>query len=159
MQPLLIQGCSKSKNRPEEAVPALELYSGYFFKIIKKAMRDGDFNERIDLFILSAEHGLIDADTKISWYDREMDSARAEELAPSVRAEIHRRDVDDYDNIVINVGGAYRRTLNGIADSVDTDIHYIEGDGIGYKGQVLKRFIRGESDALTDDSVRTVVSQ
>ncbi len=35
MSSLLVQGCSKSKNTPEEAVPALELYSGYFFKIIK----------------------------------------------------------------------------------------------------------------------------
>lgn len=122
-------------------------------------MRDGEYNNNIDICILSAEHGLIDADTKISWYDREMDSTRAKELAPSVQSELRGRAAEDYDDIIINVGETYRRTLNRVADSVEPDVHYIEGDGIGYKGQILKRFVRGEDDVLTGDSVQTVVSQ
>jgi len=156
MSSLLVQGCSKSKNEPGEPVPALDLYSGFFFKIIKKAKREGEFDEDIGLCILSAEHGLIGPDDEISWYDRRMDADRAAELAPEVEAEIVER-ADDYDRVIVNVGGDYNRALAGVESVLDIPVRFVEGDGIGYKGSVLKRVIRGDLGAL-DASTRTATS-
>jgi hypothetical protein len=153
MSSLLVQGCSKSKNEPGKPVPALDLYSGYFFKIIKKAKREGAFNEEIDFCILSAEYGLIDPEDKISWYDRRMDQNRAAELAPEVRSELVER-ADDYDRVIVNVGGPYNRALEGVESVLEPPIYFVEGDGIGYKGSVLKRVIRGNLDSL-DANTRT----
>lgn len=150
MPSLLVQGCSKSKNRPGEAVPALELYDGYFFKIIKKAMREGEFDDQLDICILSAEHGLIDSNTEIEWYERRMDAERANELAPDVQTALRNRVTDSYDRIVINVGGAYAQALDGVESSLDADVHYIEGDGIGFKGSILKRVVRGDAEAAVN---------
>ncbi|GAA1324201.1 hypothetical protein GCM10009647_059560 [Streptomyces sanglieri] len=150
MSSLLVQACSKSKNQPDEAIPALELYSGYFFKIIKKSMREGVFDEEMDICILSAEHGLIDADTEIEWYDRQMDTERAAELAPSVRSQLRETVTNTYDEVIVNVGGAYREALEGVSDIVESDVYYIEGEGIGHKGHVLKRVVRGEREPLTE---------
>ncbi|MFD1635086.1 DUF6884 domain-containing protein [Haloplanus ruber] len=148
MSMLLVQGCSKSKNQPEEAMSALNLYTGYFFKIIKKAMREDAFDDRVDVCILSAEHGIIDPDAEITWYDRRMDADRAAELAPKVREDLRERITGDYDRVIINVGSVYRRAIEGVDSSVDADIHYIEGEGIGVKGHILKRVVRGEVEAV-----------
>ena len=153
MSSLLVQGCSKSKNEPGKPVPALDLYSGFFFKIIKKAKREGAFNEDIDLCILSAEHGLIDTKDEISWYERRMDQDRAAELAPEVRDELVER-ADDYDSVIVNLGGTYNRALEGVESALEIPIYFVEGDGIGYKGSVLKRVIRGDLDSL-DANIRT----
>lgn len=156
MSSLLVQGCSKSKNEPGNAVPALDLYSGFFFKIIKKAKREGEFDENIDLCILSAEHGLISPSEKITWYDRRMDTGRAAELAPDVTADIATRVNGTYDKVIVNVGGPYNRALKDIESVLDIPVHFIEGEGIGYKGSVLKKVIRGNFDALEANS-RTAV--
>lgn len=153
MPALLVQACSKSKNDPEGPVPALDLYSGYFFKIIKKAIRDGAFDDHLDISILSAEYGLIDAETQVEWYDRKMDSDRAAELAQPVQRTLRNLD-DTYETVFVNVGSVYRRTLGDVANSLEADVHYIDGDGIGYKGQTLKRVVRGDFDAAIDQPRR-----
>lgn len=155
MSMLLVQGCSKSKNQPDEAVSALNLYTGYFFKIIKKAMREEAFDDRIDMCILSAEHGVIDTDTEITWYDRRMDADRAAELAPQVQENLRKRITGTYDYVIVNVGSIYRRAIEGIDSSVDAEVHYIEGEGIGAKGHVLKRIVRGEVEAAFETSEAT----
>lgn len=144
MSVLLVQSCSKSKRDADEAVPPLELYSGYFFKIINKAIREGDFEKQIDLCILSAEHGIVPQNSRISWYDRRMTQARAEELAPDVKKELHDYLDGAYDDVVINVGGVYRDALQEFVETADCNIYFIEGGGIGEKGHVLKKFIRGD---------------
>lgn len=144
MSVLLIQGCSKSKNSPNGTVPALDLYSGFFFKIIKKAMRDGEFDDRIDIWILSAEYGLIDEETKIQLYDKRMDAERAAELAPTVSQTLQQNGAETYDFIIVNVGSDYRDALIGLDELDKTEIYYINGEGIGVKGHKLKRIVRGE---------------
>lgn len=155
MSILLVQGCSKSKNQPKESVPALDLYSGFFFKIIKKAMREGEFDDQIEICILSAEYGLIDADSEITWYDRRMDTERAMELAPAVQEELQARVNDTYETVVVNVGGAYNRALEGIESKVKSDVYHINGGGIGEKGHVFKKLVRGNLQALKPESTVT----
>lgn len=154
MPALLVQACSKSKNNPEGPVPALDLYSGYFFKIIKKSIREGQFDDRLDISILSAEHGLIGAETEVGWYDRRMDRSRAAELVPTVQAGLRDRVDGTYETVFVNVGSVYRRALGDLEDALDADVHYIEGDGIGYKGQTLKRVVRGNFDAVIDNAAK-----
>jgi len=144
---LLVQSCSKSKNIPDSAIPALELYSGYFFKIIKKAIRERAFRSDIHLVILSAKHGLIDATTEIGWYDQQMDIQRAEELRSEVTATLQEWTTDEYDKVVVNVGEIYKQSIKRGLAELDIDVHYIQGDGIGVKGSRLKKFIRDDVDA------------
>jgi hypothetical protein len=131
------------------------LYSGYFFKIIKKAIRDGEFDERIDICILSAEHGIIDAETEVGWYDRRMDAERARELAPEVRASLRETVRDTHDTVIVNVGGVYTDALGAIDEYVSSDIFRVEGDGIGQKGHVLKNLIRTDSRVESADAPLT----
>ena len=152
MTVLLVQSCSKSKNTPDSAVPALELYSGYFFKIIKKSIREGAFRSDIQLCILSAKHGLIDATTEIEWYDQRMDRERAEELRSKVTTALHERVTDEYEKVIVNVGEVYKRSIEDGLTALEMDVDYIEGDGIGMKGKRLKNLIRNDVDSESPEA-------
>lgn len=142
MQTLLIQSCSKSKIEPSEPVPALELYSGYYYKIIKKAKREGEFDSNIDICILSAKHGLIDSNTNLSFYDQKMDSERALELRNEVKETLKNRlNTHKYDEVLINMGQSYREAIQGIEDEIDIPVCVIEGK-LGERGRKLKQRIR-----------------
>lgn len=152
MTTLLVQGCSDSKNRTTEAVPAFELYDGYFFKIIHKSQEEQSGGLAVDICILSAEHGILDPGTKIQSYDRRMDSERAEELRPEVHSVLTDRIAGTYDRVVVVGGAEYRAAIEGLANKVDADVHYIRGNGIGEMGHKLKRFLNGDTAAVIDDT-------
>jgi cytoplasmic iron level regulating protein YaaA (DUF328/UPF0246 family) len=144
MSTLLIQSCSNSKKSVSEPVPAFDLYSGYYYRIIKKARREGEYDDNIDIRILSAEHGLLHPEEKIETYDREMDASRADELKPVVVPELCRVIGEgEYEDVVLNMGKTYRRALKGLDSKTDAEVVEIEG-GLGERGHVLKKFVRGE---------------
>ncbi|WP_276249159.1 DUF6884 domain-containing protein [Haladaptatus sp. YSMS36] len=149
MSLLLVQSCSNSKNRVADSVPALDLYAGYFYKIIKKATRNGAIRSDLDLRILSAKHGLLHPETKIGYYDRRMDTKRGDELRDDVIADLRSLIQNEgYNRVVINMGREYRAAIHGFDEGLDVSVDVIEGAGIGHKGHVLKRVIRGDDSAL-----------
>jgi hypothetical protein len=144
MSTLLIQGCSDSKKSVSEPVPAFDLYSGYYYRIIKKARREGEYDEGIDMRILSAEHGLLNPKEEIVTYDKKMDASRADELKPAVVSELCGLiDEGGYEYVVLNLGKTYRRSVEGLESKTDAEVVEIEG-GLGERGHVLKKFVRGE---------------
>ncbi|WP_342708156.1 DUF6884 domain-containing protein [Natrinema salaciae] len=149
MSTLLIQSCSKSKKQTDEPISAMELYSGYFFKIIKKSRREETVNSNIDVGILSAKYGFVKSDEKITAYDRQMNSERAMEIGSTMREELRNYiSHEGYDRIIINAGKEYRKAINGFDDGLSVDIYEITGDGLGLKGRSLKRFLRGDESGI-----------
>lgn len=139
---LLIQSCSATKQHVVEPVQALDLYDGYFFRIIKKASRANQLACEIDILIISAEHGVVEPDEKIEYYDRRMDTDRARELNDSVVKTIARKVSEkEYEKLWINLGKDYLPSVDGLEDAVDPPIRYIEGRGIGVKGKRLKNLV------------------
>lgn len=144
---LLVQSCSAAKNEVTEPTRALDVYDGYFFRIIKKALREDELRTDLDLCILSAEHGVIGPDDEIVTYDRRMTTSRAAELRDSVTADLIRRiERREYDKIVLNTGSDYETAIGDITGHTDATVAKIRGDGIGYKGKELKRFIRSQDN-------------
>ncbi|MDF5759034.1 DUF6884 domain-containing protein [Spongiactinospora sp. TRM90649] len=79
---LVIAGCSRRKRATAVPVPALELYEGGCVPQLRQRL--GHLPElRRWLRILSAEHGLIDADRPLLPYDRVLTLERARELRSS----------------------------------------------------------------------------
>lgn len=146
MTSLLVQSCSATKNQVTEPTRALDVYDGYFFRIIKKAKREEAFESDIDICILSAEYGLIDAEDEITTYDRRMTTSRAEELRDQVTDAIHKRiEKNRYDEIVLNLGKEYLQAVDDLSERSDIDISTVQGGGIGEKGKQLKRFVRSDT--------------
>ncbi|MDK9793697.1 DUF6884 domain-containing protein [Vibrio sp. D431a] len=71
-KPLLIIGCSDAKL--DKAAKAFDLYQGGIFKMLRSNLENP--LEHFSVLILSAEHGLIDADTVIEPYNTRMCSRK-----------------------------------------------------------------------------------
>lgn len=142
MSSLLVQSCSATKEPVDTPVPALDLYDGYFFRIIKKALRAGRFQPGLDILIISAEHGAVEPDDEIGYYDHRMDTERANELNDDVVTAIASKvDAQQYDKIWINLGKDYLPAVDGVENTVDVPVRHIEGSGIGMKGKRLKHLV------------------
>lgn len=82
---LVIAGCSRRKRNTSTPVPALDLYEGGCVPQLRR--RVGHLPElRRQVRILSAEHGLIDADQPLLPYNRLLTPARALELRSLIAA-------------------------------------------------------------------------
>ena len=80
--PMVIAGCSRRKLQTAVPVPALDLYQGGCIPALRALAEEiGWLRSRT--WILSAEHGLLDADAPLLPYDRRMDSQRAAWLRPA----------------------------------------------------------------------------
>jgi len=142
MTSLLIQSCSATKEPVDTPVPALDLYDGYFFRIIKKAVRANRFQSELDIIIISAKHGVVEPDDHIGYYDQEMDTERANELNDEIIDAIASKVVEhEYEKVWVNLGKDYMPAMDGIDEAVDVPVLHIEGSGIGMKGKQLKHLV------------------
>ncbi|GAB3160954.1 hypothetical protein GCM10027290_67540 [Micromonospora sonneratiae] len=84
---LVIVGCSAEKTSTSTPLPALDLYDGGCVPHLRA--RVGHLpHQRSRVRFLSAEHGLVTADTRLHTYDRPLNRVRAVELRPRVRAQL-----------------------------------------------------------------------
>ncbi|MGH3771949.1 MAG: DUF6884 domain-containing protein, partial [Pseudonocardiaceae bacterium] len=91
---MVIVGCTARKALTPGPFPALELYQGGCVPQIR-ARLGGDPRLRARVRFLSAEHGLVTADTPLHPYDRPLDPDRAGQLRPAVIAALHREMTTD----------------------------------------------------------------
>lgn len=85
----MIAGCSRRKKAAAVPVPALELYEGGSIPWLRARLGDHPrLRQRVR--ILSAEHGLLAADSLVLPYDRLLDAGRARQLAATVTGTLAR---------------------------------------------------------------------
>ncbi|MFE3196845.1 DUF6884 domain-containing protein [Embleya sp. NPDC059237] len=86
---LVVAGCSRRKHPSESHVPALELYAGGIAPQLRARLGAlPPYRARIRF--LSAEHGLVHADTPLLPYDRHMTARRRTELERVVGEQVRR---------------------------------------------------------------------
>lgn len=78
MKFLLVIGCSEWKRNYEEPMPALYIYEGQVQRYLRRVLEDR--KGPIDVYIVSAEYGLIGGWDYIEWYEAEITSRRVESI-------------------------------------------------------------------------------
>lgn len=147
MLSLLLQGCSKSKKDINKPTQAMDVYTGYYFKIINKAINEGSFDNQIDICILSAKYGLLEPTDEITTYDYRMDQDRAQELHEDVVSELEDKfKAQNYQQLIVNLGQPYQDAVSGIEDQINGEIVRLSG-GLGERGAQLKQLVRNASMA------------
>lgn len=79
-QRLLILSCSKAKSVTGQSVPAIDLYNGPAFRVLRRYISSSDLSAELDIVILSAKHGFISSSKVIASYDQRM---RRDTVLPS----------------------------------------------------------------------------
>lgn len=83
---LLIVACSARKKQSSDFLPAIELYDGSAFRILRKQLKTSE--KQPTIWILSAKHGLVEAFTPLRRYDVRMTQQRAQDVGLQVRSFI-----------------------------------------------------------------------
>lgn len=123
---LLIIACSKRKRIDPEPLPAIARYDGPTFRVVRRFLRQ-QRPEPPDIYVLSAQFGLIVRDCPIPYYDSRMTQQRARELQPKTIAKLERiLECRPYQELCICAGRDYFKALDGydrlIPSSLDVQI-------------------------------------
>jgi hypothetical protein len=143
---MVIAGCSRRKAATTEPVPALDLYQGGCIPALRAhAARQPGL--RIRMWIISAEHGLLPADTPLLPYDRRMDPGRAVTLRAQVgqclQAECHRHGSPR--EVLVVAEPMYQLALAGLPRILGHDrVHWISDPATGWAhaAAILDRWSR-----------------
>lgn len=119
MNRCLLLSCTQTKREDEGLLPTIDRYDGPSFRVVRRFLSDDQSKAgSLDIYVLSAQYGLIDADTPIANYERRMTTARAKELRDDVLAELKAILNRDYDELFILLGRSYRQAIEGLDDLI-----------------------------------------
>ena len=107
---LLIIACSARKRHVSNSLPAIELYDGPAFRVLRKRIKVKDGQPTI--WILSAKYGLIRANRRVYPYDIKMSRKRSGEIRNQVQSYIERfAPTGRFDRIFMWAGKEYLLAL------------------------------------------------
>ena len=121
---LLILACSQRKRADRDLLPAIERYDGPPFRVLRKFLRnDSIVAQRLKIYVLSAEWGLIPSNEPIPFYDRRMTAQRADELRPVVLSTIrHILWNGTFQKLFVSAGKEYLCSLQGYEQHLPPDL-------------------------------------
>lgn len=137
---LLILGCSAKKRKFPGCVPALEIYDGGNFQVLRKYFRENGWPPGLMVKIISAKYGMIDATKLIETYDRRLDKEAAKKLNPKVLHILKELKLPPK-SVFINLGKNYLPATNRIDTLFSSDnIFYARGRN-GEKMRDMKKWL------------------
>lgn len=148
----LILGCSRTKNKNSELIPAIQRYNGPSFKVLRRYMNENPGNsDTLDIFVLSAKYGLIDGQTLIANYDQYMTNKQATEMYGKVMERIQNDLLpQNYCEIFLSMGKTYLQAMSGLENLVNGHTRVIISDGAtGRKLADLRNWLWGKDISPT----------
>lgn len=133
---LIILPCSKRK-KDLDSGPAIELYDGPFYQILRKHSL-----KNFDVLIISAKYGLISSYDIISNYDLKMTNDIASRLAKSISKDLTEIIVaNQYKEIFINLGQTYMLALGDVEHILKKNECLIASGQIGERMHQFKEWL------------------
>lgn len=136
---LLLLGCSDRKRAVKGKLPAIELYDGVNFRLLRAFLRERGWPPGLCIKILSAKYGLIDATDPIEHYDQRLDEATARQINRNVLKSLVRFGKPS--SVFVNLGKDYLPAIEGI-DRLFQKQRVVRAEGgIGLKMAQMKRWL------------------
>jgi hypothetical protein len=142
----LLLACSARKSQAPGLIPALERYDGPAYRMLRRRQREGRLGTDLQVWILSARYGLIEAGALIASYDQKMTCARALELSahadfaedgPFARAL---EALPAGAELFVNLGQLYLPAVAARLASPHLIVRYAAG-GLGYRLQQMGHWL------------------
>jgi hypothetical protein len=151
MKRCLILGCSEAKIDTAGKLPALDRYDGPPFRVLRQFLSGvplSDPRRQLDVFVLSAEYGLIKGDHCIPVYDQRMTPQRAAELQPDVLRIFQEKIVpQNYGELFLSMGKIYLAAISGYETMLSQVTKVVVSQSSsGRKLTELKKWLTGEDE-------------
>ncbi len=138
---LLILACSQRKIKTRSPTPAIHLYDGVNYRVLRKVLCERGWPVGLQIKIISAKYGLIDATTQIESYEQRLDKQRAKDITSSVIMKLSKLSAPE--SVFVNLGKDYLPAISGIEDIYPgSDVKYADGP-IGRKMQSMRCWLNG----------------
>ena len=140
---LLILSCSQRKHETQEPLPAIERYNGPLFFVLRRFLRECPRQARqLDVYILSAAHGLIPADFPTAWYDQKINASRVVELRSQVNTTFSDIQRNNYASMCFVLGKTYLKAFEGMQNlaTIHTEPIFVYGT-MGKRQVQLKKWL------------------
>lgn len=153
---LIVLGCSATKRDTAAKLPAVDLYDGPMYRVLRTFLRKHLWPKDLSVAILSAEHGLMGGLTPIETYDKRMTPERAKSLKLGVRETLGAWK-DKHSQVQLVLGKDYLEAIQPAAcDLWKHKVHLADGP-IGMKLQYFHNVLHEKATKApkaTDDSPR-----
>ena len=132
-------GCSSRKRQVKGRVPALELYDGVNFRVVRAFLNQHGWPPGLCIKILSAKYGLIEATDQVEHYDQRLDQATAYNINSKVMESF--ANFGEAASVFVNLGKDYLPAIKGIEHLFDKKriVHAV--GGIGRKMAQMKQWL------------------
>jgi hypothetical protein len=138
---LVVLGCSATKVEAEGALPAINLYDGPTYRVLRSYLRDYHWPDRLSVAVLSAKYGIIGGLSNISTYDQRMTRQRATELS-GVVTETLRTWRTAHQRVDLVLGQDYLRSIDpALLSASGPEMKVVKG-AIGVKLNRLHDLLR-----------------
>ena len=135
----MILACSQRKNKSRSRAPAIHLYDGVNYRVLRKVLLERGWPRDLQIKILSAKYGLIDATTLIEPYDLRLDKFTAKKINKKVLKQL--KTIQNPISIFVNLGQDYLPAISGIERVFPgSKITFAQGP-IGMKMKNMKRWL------------------
>jgi hypothetical protein len=139
---LVVLGCSATKFEIKGTVPAVHLYDGPMYRVLRTHLRSYRWPTKLSLGILSAKYGLIGSMAPVRRYEQRMTSNRASKLKEDVTATL--REISaGHQNIHFILGKDYREAIDDSALRQSARVSYADGP-IGMKLHSFSQLLQGQ---------------
>lgn len=158
MRRLLILSCSQRKSSDTVPVPAIRRYNGPAFLLLRRFMRERpDAAKQLDVYILSAELGIISDQQLIQNYDRAITRQRAAELNETVVSTLSNIFNTEYAECCVVLSKHYLAALEGWQRLAPSDMPItVITAAQGLRLTKLKEWLYGEQGNVSRRSVRVI---
>jgi hypothetical protein len=137
---LLILACSATKRKLPGQHPALELYDGGSYQVLRKFLNENGWPPGFVIKIISAKYGLLDAADLIKFYDQRLTPESAAAHRPAVIQSL--KELGLFKSVFVNLGKDYLPAVDGIERIFGKGkIRYAKG-AIGQKKRALGKWLR-----------------
>lgn len=136
---LVILGCSATKFAVDGQVPAVHLYDGPMYRILRSHLRSYRWPKKLSIGVLSAKYGLIGSVAPIEAYDQSMTIDRAASLRPQVTTTLAGL-VNQHQQVHLVLGKHYLQTIDASALDKRAEVRCVEG-GIGIRLQQFSNLL------------------
>ncbi len=154
MKRCLIIGCSQTKINTPGDIPAIERYDGPAFRVLRRFLANESPRhqaDQLDVFILSAEYGLIEGKKEVPVYDRRMTQQRAGEIHDDVLNTFKQKITgQNYTELFLSMGKTYLLALDGFEELLSPATNVIVSrKTAGRKLTELKAWLTGQEEPVS----------
>ena len=136
---LLILACSATKRTDIGKAPALEIYNGPNFYVLRKYLNEKGWPPGLVIKIISAKYGIIDATALIKPYNQKLNIERAKKQNPEIVRCL--KELSYLESAFVNLGKDYLPAIDGIEDIFSPErVTYASG-GFGKKMGDMKQWL------------------